>query len=393
MFDLIVNSFKTLFRKRGRTTLTLIGIAVGVASVIIINNIGNCGNEALTGEINGLGIGGISVSLKKQSASLSKNELETIEALTYVDYAMPLVFESTDAYMRDTKTPVYLWGIDKSAKDIIALQLLEGRFINTTDISSASKICMIDSSLAEKTYGTLNVTGKKIFINSGGTSGEYTVIGVLKTGSGILQNIMGSYIPDFIYIPYSTMQNNLSSSNFTQIAVKLKDGYDNEVSGNNIVKAIERKTNSGGAYTFTNLAQQKENISNILNIFTLVLSAIGMISLFVAGLSIMNVMLVSVNERTREIGIKKALGASRGIIVFEFLCESAVLTLLGGITGIVFGTAVSMAGVGIIGLTFSPRVDIIIETLVFCIVVGIIFGIYPAVKAARLRPVEALRTF
>ena len=392
MLDLIINSIKILFRKKGRTILTLSGIAVGVASVIIINNISQCGKTALTSEIDGLGIGGITVSLKKQSAQLSNNELNEIRALSYVDYAMPVMFEATDAYIRDKKSSIYLWGIDRTAKDVIALELEYGRFINTGDISSCSKNCMIDQTLARAYYGTDNVVGKKILINSGGSSSDYKIVGVIKTGSGILQNMMGSYIPNFVYIPYSTMQNNMGSSNFSQIAVRIKDNYDNEAAGKNIIKTMERNANISGAYSFMNMAQQKENIDNIINIFSIVLTAVGVISLFVAGLSIMNVMLVAVSERTREIGIKKALGASRKIIVMEFLAESVILTLIGATFGIILGIIISWAGVLSLGLIFVMRIGIIIEIVVFSLIVGVIFGIYPALKASKLKPVEALRT-
>ena len=392
MLDLFVNSIKMLFRKKGRTCLTLLGIVIGVASVIIINNISRCGSDAFTNEIDGLGIGGITVTLKNQSASLSDNELDSIKSLSYVDFAMPIVFESTDAYIRDKKSPVYLWGIDKSAKDVISLKLLNGRFFNSGDLSSNSKSCMVDQTFAKNHYGTYNAVGKEVVINSGGRSLKYKIVGVLKTGSGLLQNVMGSYIPEFIYIPYTTMRQNLNSKNFSQIAVKINKNYDDDAAGENIVKTMERNVNIDDAYSFTNMTKQKENISEIINIFTLVISSVGIISLFVAGLSIMNVMLVSVSERKKEIGIKKALGASKGTIISEFLFESAMMTFIGGVVGILFGTAVSWVGISLFGLTMPFRIDIMLAILVFSVFVGIVFGIYPAVKAAGLRPVEALRS-
>lgn len=393
MLEIIYKSLKGIFGKGIRTILTVMGIAVGVASVIITSNVSQCGSEALSGEIDGLGIGGIAISLKNGNAPLTENELADIKSLSYVDYAMPLVFETTNASIHGKDREVSLWGIDQSAEKTISLNLLYGRLLNTGDIASGAKNCIVDRKFASDSYGTDNIVGKKLNITSGGINAEYTIVGIINTGSGLLQNMMGSYIPSFVYIPYTTMQSNLASSNFTQIVVKTKNDTDYDTAGEDIVKNIERNTNVKNSYTVVNLAKQKENIDNILNIFTIVLSCIGAVSLFVAGLSIMNVMLVSVTERTREIGIKKAIGASKGSIVTEFLAESAAISFIGCITGIIFGMALSYIGVSIFGLTLSVRIDIIIGTIIFSVFIGTIFGIYPALKASNLKPVEALRFY
>ena len=304
---------------------------------------------------------------------------------------MPVMFEATEASVRDRKSSVYLWGIDKTAKDVISLELVKGRFLNSGDISSYSKNCMIDRNFAENFWHTDNVVGKKLLINSGGSGSEYEIVGVVRTGSSILQNIMGSYIPNFVYIPYTTMRNNAGTTNFSQIAVKVKDNYNEETAGKNIIKTMERNTNIKGAYSFTNMAQQKENVTNILTIFSGILTAVGLVSVFVAGLSIMNVMLSAVTERTREIGIKKALGASRKVIVTEFLMEAVILTAIGAFFGLLTGIIISFIGVSALGLTPVLQIDTIIEIMLFAVGVGAVFGIYPSFRAASLKPVEALR--
>lgn len=392
MIDIIRNTLRILFRKKGRTTLTVIGISIGIMSVIIISNISQCGSSALSDEIDGLGMGGLTVSLKDTSAPLTQKELKTIQSLSYVDYAMPIIFESTDVYVRDKKSSIYLWGIDQYAKDVISLNLLYGRFINSGDIASMSKICLVDQKFANSNYGIDNIVGRKITVISNGISDEYKVVGVLKTGSGLLQNMMGTYIPNFVYIPYTTMQTTIHSNNYSQIAIKTNNNIDSDIAGNDIIKTIERNSDMYNAYTVNNLAKQKENLNNILNIFTIILSSVGAISLLVASLNIMNVMLVSVTERTREIGIKKSIGASKNSIIMEFLFEAAILSLVGCICGIFSGMIISSIGAIALGLTFKARTDIIISTMVLSMITGIIFGIYPAVKASALKPVDALKT-
>ncbi|MFR1477605.1 MAG: ABC transporter permease [Hydrogeniiclostridium mannosilyticum] len=288
-------------------------------------------------------------------------------------------------------TQALVWGIEPSAREIVSLKVLHGRMVNQQDIRSYSNVCLVDESFAKNAYGRNNIIGKKIQISCNGTLEEFEVIGIIKTGSGLLQNFMGNYIPTFIYVAYTTFQRSLGRESFDQIVVKVKEGSDLEEAGKQIVASLEQYNSVQNAFAANNLAKQRDDLSNMLEIITLILTAVGAISLLVASLSIMTVMLVSVNERTREIGIKKAIGASRSSIMVEFLFEAVLISLIGCLTGLLLGYAISASGATLMEITFPLNSKTILPSVVFSLVTGIVFGVYPAYKASKLAPVDALR--
>ena len=381
MLEIYIKSIKNIFVNKSRALLTFFSIAVGVCAVIVTINIADMGHQALNNEINSLGINGI---------SLSVNELNEIKTLSYVRSAVPLMIETTEMYMNNDKKTICLWGIDNEADKTISLKLLNGRFFNSGDIASESRVCIIDEKLAEDSYSRV---GKTIVIRSGSKNEKYKIIGIIKTGSGILQNVMGSYIPNFIYVPYSTVQNDFSETNFSQIIVDLNDQYDAEKTADSIIRYITGNLKTKTDYRINDLSKQKDDLDNIIIIFTIVLSAVGGISLIVAGINTMNIMLVNVKEKTREIGIKKALGARRKDIISEFLIIAAIISLIGCLSGILSGMVISYIISILFGLTLEFNIGIIALIIGFTVVSGTAFGIYPAIKASELDPVDALRYF
>lgn len=392
MIDVIRSAYHNLGRKKGRTVLTILGITIGVASVILIGNISQCGSNALTNELDSLGLNGLSISCQTgSSVTLKDTDLNLVKKCDGVDQATPLLMQSTTVSARETETKALVWGIDTTASQIVSIQILYGRMFTSKDISTNANVCLVDESFSRNAYMRSNIIGKHVSVQCGGALEDFEVIGVIKTGSGLLQNMLGNYIPTFVYVPYTTMQTASGRSSFDQIAVKIDPSSDLDSTGKAIVATLNQNNGTTDTFVSNNLAEQKDGLDNILNIVTLILSAVGAISLLVASLSIMTVMLVSVSERTREIGIKKAIGAKRKDIMLEFMLEAIFISIFGCAVGIVLGYGISYAGASLFGITLGTRWDIFVLSIIFSLSTGTIFGVYPAIKASALKPVDALR--
>lgn len=386
-------ALQNLGRKRIRTFLTILGISIGVASVILIGNIAQMGTDTITGEMDSLGLSGLSITAsgKEADVSLDDDDLDFIKTMDSVKQAAPIVMVTTRIEARSQDMQAMVWGVDSDAGDIVSLEPVYGRLINRNDVRTGAPVCLVDEQFARKTYLRGNIVGKKISILCGGTFQQYAVVGVIKTGTGLLQNVIGSYIPTFVYVPYTNLQTATQRKSFDEIAVKIRPGVPTEDAGKTIVTRLNRLNGTDDAYLSTDLAKQRQGLTEILDMVTLILSAVGAISLLVASLSIMTMMLVSVNERTREIGIKKALGATRGAIMLEFLLEAALLSFLGCAVGAMSGIAISWGASVYFHTIFRIRPDIMLMASAFAVLSGTAFGVYPAWKAARLKPVDALR--
>lgn len=393
MWDSLKSAAKNLGRKKLRSALTILGITIGVASVILIGNIGQCGTQAVNTEIDSLGLGGLTISADSKEGGevgLTREDLQTIRENSSVEEATPVIMQSTKIGFRNEQMDALVWGIDTKASQVISLQVLYGRSISNADVNTYANVCMVDQNFAHAAYNRDNIVGKHISVLYNGIQEDFEVVGVIKIGSGLLSNIIGDYIPNFVYVPYSTLQHTSGSNHFNQIAVRVASGADADETGQNIVNTLAR-VNGGGMYVSNNLVKQKDGLLKLMDIVTLVLSAVGAISLLVASLSIMTVMLVSVNERTREIGIKKSIGAKRGTILLEFLLEAVLISVIGCAVGVVIGNGISYLGASLFGISLSFRLDVMGLAVLFSLLTGIVFGVYPAVKASAMKPVDALR--
>lgn len=387
MFECAKRGIRELFRNKLRFFLTVGGITIGVLSVILISALGETGKSLVNSKLVSMGLDSIVVSMPTGSENgLNENDISKIENINGIKKAIPLMNTVASNTLKDKTSECMIWGVNENANDVVALDILHGRLINKGDVASKAKVCLIDEELARNAYKRSNIVGKKINVVINGMTCEFEVVGVVKNGVNVLQSMLGNIIPAFVYIPYTTFQYESQRDNFDQIAVKL---YDSQTDVSSKIKqTVQAEKNSN--VIVENLVGQKDVLSGILNIITIVLTIIGGISLIVSGLSIMTVMMVSVSERTREIGIKKSIGASKKDIMMEFLVESALITITGSLIGVAAGTAVSALTSLIIGSQIVVSFSLIAILFLFTLALGITFGLYPACKAASLNPVDAL---
>lgn len=377
-------AFRRLFRKKGRTVLTVIGIAVGVMMVALVTVLGQTATAALDNELEKMGVNGLSVTAEEGNL-LDERALSRIRELPSVSSAMPLILQYADITLLSRQQEAVLCGIDAGADQVISLSLKYGRLIGDDDVRFEKNVCVLDEAVAVSAYGRGNIVGKTVRVKAGNGWKDLTVVGITETGSSLLQSVT-AFLPAMVYLPYTTEQALTGTETFDQIAVRTEDSN----AGKRISSLLFRLYEGQGTFRTDDLAMQKGRLDRVVSGAKWVLTGISGVSLLVSGCGIMTAMLCAVSEQKKEIGIKKAIGASRGRILTEFLAESALLGLVGGMIGLIpalllcpilsaFGFPAAVPVRGFLGL------------LAFSVAVGAVFGGYPAYKAASLSPAQALR--
>ena len=380
-------AWSNIIHNKLRSFLTVLGVLIGVSSIIALITIVQGATGSITSQISSLGADKITITAMgtRLKQGLSEKDLEQLSRVNDVSGVSPTVSGKTSlVYNGTVKTGVSVQGKNevyfKREQDLLA----RGRGVNNLDINNRNPIAVIGSDLVKELFFGVEPIGQKLLINGN----TVTIVGVLKATSG---SIMGSS-NNILILPYTSAMKTLGVRNITNVDVYMSDANKSEV----IISDVTTILNSAFNYrenTFSVLNMQNiiDVIGNITGILTLLLAGIASISLLVGGIGIMNMMLVSVTERTTEIGLRKALGAEPAQIQLQFLIESIFISLFGGILGLIIGVLVALAAAIIMGFSFTITLWTIILAVGFSAVVGIIFGLAPATKASRLNPIDALR--
>lgn len=379
---------KNILSSKTRTLLTMLGIIIGVAAVIVIVGLGNGLKGYVTDSFSDMGTDTLTVTVQSRGStrSLSVDDMYRIvsENSQYLDKCSPTVtMPGLVKIGSDTADSTMATGISEDYLTIKHYDISKGRDLQYSDIAMRSKVCVVGAYVDQAYFGgsavgqTLRVRGQTL-----------TVIGVIQQQSDTLEE---GGTDDCLYLPYSVAQRIAGSVSAYTITMQDEDHMDESV--NALEAALYQVFASDDYYTVTSMAEMLDTMTGMINILVYVLAGIAAISLVVGGIGIMNIMLVSVTERTREIGIRKAIGAERKSIITQFLIEAAVICSIGGLIGIGIGCVGTLvAGKLLLNETaMLPSPFITMGAFLFSVVLGVIFGMYPAIKASGLQPVVALR--
>ena len=405
LFEYIKMAVQNIRANKGRSFLTMLGIIIGIASVIAIVSIGEGTKNQMNSGIDGIGGGQIAVSVSNDAITESEFiTAEDVQAVREIDTVEGV--NVSESYEGETVTgkgnfSIMLTAEGPDAKLLNNSEMKYGSYFGENEIEEGKNVCVISDADAKRLFGTDDVVGMNLDITCYDSSKSFRIMGVTtQKENGTFVSYTYDGMPVTVNIPYSSMEDLVGATDeFYSLMIQGDKTLDSQIIADQVVHVLEKRHQCAGEEYFQVQSFQDvmQSMNEMLGMVTAFISFVAGISLLVGGIGVMNIMLVSVTERTREIGIRKSLGAKTSSIMLQFLAEAAILTVIGGLIGIILGilAAYGICSVisGSIGMTITPGISptvIFVATLFSC-AVGVFFGIYPAKKAARLSPIEALR--
>ena len=398
--EYIKSAFASILNNKGRSFLTMLGIIIGISAVLTVLIIGDGMKASVNSTMDDIGATTVSVSLDdtKTDKCFTKNQLDEIEASIRKIYG---ISPSTSAFGsvvgKRADYDVYITGGSDAAVNAGSVKMVHGRYFSKSDVDDEKKVIVVSQTMANAVFGYEEVVGRSLEISAYDQTYDFIICGVRKDNP-----------IDTMYMAFGDDAMVMAEMPYTTVATAFGFDLDNSITGftiyldNDDKNAVLAQTRAvvenvmglrgENAVKISSGAGFDQTTDSIMTIITSVVAIIAGISLLVGGIGVMNIMTVSVTERTREIGIRKSLGARTSSILTQFLAEASILTFTGGIIGIILGLSVSFLICKIIDFTFTVNPVLVVVVVFISTAIGLFFGIYPAKRAANLDPIEALRT-
>jgi len=365
-----------------RSFLTMLGIIIGVMAITLLVSLVQGATVSIMGELESLGGYNLNCMVMKTTPRIEYDEVMALEENDEISLISVYTNGQGTAKAAGNQEDISIIGINRNYQVLNTLEVESGRYLNDTESEYRISNCMVGAGVAKNLFGSTDVLDQIIRVNGK----DFTIVGVLKEEGSSAMNTNDLTV----YLPFGTAQRLLGVSGVQSFDASAQDGKV-EKAERTLNEFLQGKVGEDN-YSVFNMGSLMDMISSVYGLLSYLLGGIGAISLLVGGVGIMNIMLVSVTERTREIGIRKAIGAQRGDIIVQFLIESVVLSVMGGIIGLIISAGI----LGIVNMFaadyhFTISAGIALMAAMFSVGVGVVFGIYPARKAAKLKPIDALR--
>ena len=386
-------ALRSIGANKMRAALTMLGIIIGVMALVVLVSLVDSATSSITSEVSSLGSSLLTVRVTDdKGVPVKLQDLEAwVDTEPSIAAVAPYATSTATGKFGTESADFNVYGVTQDEYKIQSMQLTMGRFIAASDVKNSNRVCVIPEGTAEDLIGYKDCLGKEISLNGI----KYTVVGVLEDEEESLAMILSGGMKT-AYIPYTSLMR-LSTDNGSTIStfyIGAAEGYTldqaEEVMKNLL---LERFNEDDDAFSISSQNMIEEAMGRISNFLNILLGGIAAISLIVGGIGIMNIMLVTVTERTREIGIRKAIGASRRTILVQFLIEAVVLCMLGCALGIFVSWGILQiisAITASASISFRLNGRVVVLSVLFCFLIGVIFGLYPANKAAKMKPIDAL---